>query len=130
MDLFTEHMIDACTAAEVGFYYEEGGCWGMALALYQTFTICGYEPKIAIATEQVHAMVEVNGRLFDHSGEVFNWVKPIDHVSPERMLLLATTHGWTIDEVMSDFRAAQEVIDLACHLSQSKSADRPDHWMP
>ncbi len=33
---FIEHLPDAVEAAQVGFYFEEGGCWGMALALSRT----------------------------------------------------------------------------------------------
>ena len=31
---FLDRLTDGCSAAGAGFYFEEGGCWGMALALH------------------------------------------------------------------------------------------------
>jgi len=66
-------MIEAATCAEAGFYFEEGGCWAMALALQDCFCALGVDAQLALQTNGAcHAMVCVGKKLFDHQGEILN----------------------------------------------------------
>jgi hypothetical protein len=62
---FTEGMRDAVDAAQVGFYFEEGGCWGMALALNRA------QGGVLWVNEErraVHAYNVVAGQAYDWEG--------------------------------------------------------------
>jgi len=54
-------------------YFLTGGCWGMALAVYDLLKKQGYSPKLKInyGTGTIHAYVEVMGKGIDATG-VFN----------------------------------------------------------
>ncbi|MCC5611311.1 hypothetical protein LC612_32335 [Nostoc sp. CHAB 5834] len=46
-------MIESVERAEAGFYFEEGGCWAMAQALYMEMKAQGLEPRIHVRKEGV-----------------------------------------------------------------------------
>src|SRR3954471_24089543 len=68
---FTDHLQDAVEASGAGWHFEEGGCWGMALALYDAFKSLGEHPQLMLQTDDfTHALVLVGGQLFDYNGAV------------------------------------------------------------
>jgi hypothetical protein len=109
---FTDNMIPACTAAQVGFHFEEGGCWGMALALHDAFTKLGLHPELVVTPNQGHALVRLGSELFDHSGETFTKL-PLKVVSIEGLFQEAEAAGVPEDEVLADKELATEIIENA-----------------
>lgn len=108
---FLAHLQDAVEASEAGFHYEEGGCWGMALALYDAFRGLGEHPQLVITTDDGHALVQVNGQLYDYSGEVSDLVvKPTTRAG---LMRAALKSGWSAYDVRGDAIAAAEIIQTA-----------------
>lgn len=91
--VFTDHLIDAVSAAEAGFHFEEGGCFGMALALADAFRADGLDPELVLMRGATHAMVRVDGALYDHQGRVP--VSPVVRVVTEfELRQAAAMAGW------------------------------------
>lgn len=63
----------AIEAAEIGFYFEEGGCWAMAAALHTVFSERGNQVEMRYqAKDFVHAWAVVDGIAIDHQGVMLN----------------------------------------------------------
>jgi hypothetical protein len=125
---FADHMIDACSRVGVGFHFEEGGCWGMALALHDHFTSLGIPSWPVIGTTRgrdSHAMVEADGRLYDHQG-ITRWKDTTDRVDRDELLHRAERAGFSEGEVESDRAQAAEIIEFAVEMGQglTESAGR------
>ncbi len=116
---FADHMIDACSGAEAGFHFEEGGCWGMALALHDHLTVLGQAPALVVMTNFAHAMVSVDGQFLDHQGIAH--VNPADtrQVTEEELLALAEQGGFSRDEIEGDRQQAAEIIEYAQELADA-----------
>lgn len=71
-DPFLVHLNDVLPLVndqmEVGFFFEEGGCWGFALALHGLLLARGYPARLAYQTGWMHAYVEVGGAFMDYRG--------------------------------------------------------------
>jgi hypothetical protein len=94
----------------MGFYWEEGGCWGMALAILQYFTDKGIPAKLCIQDGYTHCFIEAAGKLYDYTGEIFS--HPKYHViSKAELFSLAEVGGFSKDEVVADMHAAMEIIN-------------------
>lgn len=66
---FDEAMQEAVEQAQVGFYFEEGGCWAMAEALFTALRERGLQPQLMWRpTDFVHAWVHVQGHNLDWRG--------------------------------------------------------------
>lgn len=116
---FTKHLSDACTYAQAGFHFEEGGCFGMAAALYEAFVDDGYVPKIMAMDSICHMLVEVNGTLYDHQGIVRSTPK-VHEVRADALAVHAVANGRSVDEFEADRNWARDIIAqarvlTACH---------------
>lgn len=122
---FADHMVDACSLAEVGFYFEEGGCWGMALALADCFQSVGLEAQIVVANNTgrdgtiypSHAMVRVAGQLFDHQGEAEQH-EPLLPVTREQLIALAEDAGVDEEQIEQDRELAAQIIQNAIEFAE------------
>ena len=114
---FDDHMIDAVSNAEMGFYFEEGGCWGMALALFDYFVQEGENPRLVVQEKFVHAMVEVDGAFYDHQGQIARPSLPIIYCDQNEFIDIAEQNGLSVDEVQSDRELASEIIANAVELA-------------
>jgi len=66
---FAAALPDSVESAQVGFHFEEGGCWGMAAALARHFIRHGKDVLVRYQpTYFVHAWVEVEDVSLDHGG--------------------------------------------------------------
>lgn len=118
---FADFMIEATTLAGVGFHFEEGGCWGMALALRDEFARRGRTPSLAVSFlrgEPSHAMVLLDGHLYDHQGKVA-MPMPVTKVDEKGLFDAAARAGLDKSEVMADKDLADEIIQNAVHLSRT-----------
>jgi len=106
---FLDHMIDACSAAQAGFYFEEGGCIGMAIAIHDALQAEGCIPTFVSMTQTAHVAVMVDDIVYDHQGACRNphTVKPI---TLEQLHALGSE--WNSD-IEADAAWAREIISLA-----------------
>lgn len=110
---FTDCLLDAITAAqEYGFYWEEKGCWGMALALFDKFTELGEEPQLVVCNETggVQAMVRVGRDLYDWHG-VIKWEGgPTIDCDEEKLIRIAEENGFSKEDIDADKEEAAGLI--------------------
>lgn len=118
-----------CDAQGAGFHFEEGGCWGMALALHATLTADGHPAELVVFTPDVHAVVRVGPWMADYRG-VQPWVPQPGQVevhTPASLLQAAQARfGCTLDEVQADQALAQDLLTAA----QELEADAQPAPMP
>lgn len=120
---FARHMTDAVTAARMGFHFEEGGCWGMAMALRDHFASAGKDAQIRIGTlcgRDSHAYVQVGALSYDHSGE-FTWNGTSQAVSESGLMRRARSAGVGHDDVDQDRQCAADVIMHAIQMASEES---------
>lgn len=126
---FVPHLQDAVDDAEVGFHFEEGGCWGMALALK---AVLGGD--LVLRDGFTHAYVRVGSDTFDWQGaSTFAGGHVVGRVE---LLRAALDSGVSPGEVESDTDLAFSVIDRAFerkfepNFEVEDALDRPHHNMP
>jgi hypothetical protein len=113
-----EHMSEACERAEAGFYFEEGGCFGMAIALHATLTAAGVDARLGVTTDFIHAYAVAHGHLYDYRGKKVGAIPP-DFALLQRtdFLQFAAEHGHDENDLCSAQDYAQSAIDLALKLA-------------
>lgn len=117
---FLEVLPEVCEHAQAGLHFEEGGCWGMALALDDALRADGLAPQIVVMPG--HAMVRANGKLYDHMGEVVaRGLRGLREVDRAGLLAAAEDAGWTRDEVEGDRDWAAELIASARELAAERA---------
>lgn len=107
------NLADGCEAVEAGFYFEEGGCFGMALALHAEMSAAGGDPRLTICEHDfVHAMVEIDGGYFDHRGKYppREAMRPVDTAE---FMNLAQLYGHGPEKIESDRAWASNAIAFA-----------------
>lgn len=102
----------ACERVEAGFYFEEGGCFGMALALYEIFANASLAPMFVVNESFVHAMVLVQGHYVDYRGanprpDACRFLTPSEFVD------FAVEHGHTFEDLSNAKAYAVSAIELA-----------------
>ena len=107
-----QHLPQATARVEAGFYFEEGGCIGMALALQDTLRRYGVTAPLALFPGFKHAGVLVGKRFLDASGLGLQDVAAAP-VTRHRLLEVAEEWGNTAEGVLSDQEYAQQAIDIA-----------------
>lgn len=104
-----------CTYAEAGFYFEEGGCWGMALAIQAQLTAQGYRAEVVVQSPFIHTLVRVGDLLVDHQG-VTHPVEGIQYEphTPDSLRALACDqYGANLDQVEADQAWADDILKAA-----------------
>jgi len=117
---FLDHMNQAAENVCAGFYFEEGGCWGMALELQAAL---GGELLVRTG-DFVHAYVRVDGALLDWQGVA----KPRDGLVPmttEAFIAYAEKNGADAHALESDRAWARECIATAQALSLAEIVRAP-----
>lgn len=108
---FVEHLQTVGDQAEAGWHFEEGGCWGMALALR---TALGPGSEIVVRDDFVHVYVRARGRTFDWQGECdFSGGRV---VSRDQLITEALAHGCSQEQLDADSEWAAQIIDRARQL--------------
>lgn len=108
---FVEHLQTAIDQAEAGWHFEEGGCWGMALALR---TALGPGSEIVVRDDFVHAYVRAGGRTFDWQGESAFAGGRI--VTRDQLIKEALANGCSQEQLEADTNWADQVIERARQL--------------
>jgi hypothetical protein len=102
---------------EAGWYFEEGGCFGMALAIADAIKAAGGVAQLAVRAEPgVHAIVRVRERGVDWQGTVSN-LTGYRTMSRERFYATAAKYGHDAAALQADQRWAAETIQLALELA-------------
>ncbi len=114
---FLNYMIEACSRAEVGFFFEEGGCVGMAIALHETLCVQGFKPTYVLFKKTDHVAVRIGEQVFDHQGPHADSCNTVDITGPE---ILALGHAWHSD-VFADKALALDIIEVAQDLAHSQA---------
>ncbi|OUM04487.1 ADP-ribosyltransferase-containing protein [Variovorax sp. JS1663] len=105
---FVEHLQAANDQAEAGWYFEEGGCWGMTLALR---TALGPGSEIVVRDDFVHAYVRAGGRTFDWQGEADFAGGRL--VTRDQLTKEALANGCSQEQLDADTAWADQVIERA-----------------
>lgn len=115
LETFDECIGAAVEAAQVGFYFEEGGCWGMAEALFTRFQSEGLSPRLVYRPHGfVHAWVMLGDLNLDWRG-VFQAAPGavlLDGVSALREAA-AEFGGTSGEDYLSDVALADSVLQNA-----------------
>lgn len=104
----------AVNDAQVGFYFEEGGCWGMAVALYEMLTARGVSAELRYRPEGfVHAWVHVSPWDLDHNGASEAEREFVRLPSVEDLVQIASEFGVCAEQVEADRAQAEAIIQNA-----------------
>lgn len=134
---FVDHLQQACDGHEMGFYFEEGGCWGMALALHEvlndpaTWAGTGVveRPLVQMRARTegfVHAFVSVGDLMVDYRGA---WRAPNPSNSlpcdDAQLRALARRFGIPPDDLEADLASARAVIETALLWTATEPVQEP-----
>lgn len=112
---FAGYLQAAAENAHAGWHFEEGGCWGMALALHDAMG-----GEIVVRHDSfVHAYVQKDGVLYDWQGAC----RPAPCGAPISRLRLvkeAQSNGATLEQVDSDKNWAALIIKEAKELRNAE----------
>jgi hypothetical protein len=101
---------------ELGFYFEEGGCWGFALALSQFFDNAQQLHTLQVMTHSVHVGVKIQHQFIDHQGaSICPDCRTVDEKTLIQLALLNGTDVQTLDQ---DRLLALDVIETARELAE------------
>lgn len=116
---FVRKLRQACEALGFGFFFEEGGCWGMALALYAEFATQGYPANLCVRDiDFVHSFVEAEDVAIDYTGVSAVADLPEFAVHTEESFTAVAKRYGVADDTLADHMAsAQSVIALAKRLA-------------
>lgn len=103
---FAPNLRAAIDQAEAGFHFEEGGCWGMALALR---TALGGD--IVMRDGFVHAYVRLDGRTYDWQGETDFTGGRV--VTRDQLVQEAMACGCSKEQLDADTDWAEQIIERA-----------------
>lgn len=112
---------------EAGFFFEEGGCWGFALALHQHLQAQGFSPQIVYQTGWMHAFVLVDKTYIDYRGAgVPSDLSLLKSVTPTELMRVAVEEAFHLEcEVESAKEFALQTIALAIELQAEVSETEP-----
>lgn len=114
---FDESLMEAVNDAQVGFLFEEGGCWGMALALHQMLTEAGHHVVFAVQTEGfMHAWVVVDGKThLDWQGQRISVPASFQVIDQEPRFreVAMTTGGCQVEDLLATEAQAADIVSRA-----------------
>lgn len=126
---FVENLLSACSAAKAGWYFEEGGCFAMAMALYEKLASHGAKIVVVYDGDQpTHAMVTIQDRFIDYTGWTTAWEGKKVAVTPEQLIEIADEAGCG-DDFDVDKETAAEIIHNAETLDWSKWDWEENRWI-
>jgi ankyrin repeat protein len=118
LNVIEEHLQRACELVEAGFFFEEGGCYGMALELHRLFCAAGIDAQLAVYENHSHALVVVGQNRYDYQGRACNTAIPITALQPAEFLVVARLAGHSDEDLFSAQTYARSAIDVALELSR------------
>ena len=109
---FSTALWEACENAEAGFFFEEGGCWAMAQALFEAFQARGMSVQMRYCPyDFVHAWVQFGNLMVDYRG-ISSAPEVSAAVSLQEMLKVAAKYGCA-DSYESDLDWARKIVQTA-----------------
>lgn len=115
---FADFLSMAICNHEAGFYFEEGGCWGFASALYEYAKENELEPQLVMGGDFVHCYVKMKDVLLDHQGVHSLSCRNVVEFKFSELLMLAEKNGVPSDNVIADTLWAKEIIADACDMAK------------
>ena len=123
--LWVDHLVQACQDCGAGFYFEEGGCFGFALALHEELSKIQPSAQIGGSQGFTHCVVLMGPLAFDHQGDLpltsTHQYSPLDGM--QGLYEAAAKAGHNQDEVDGDAAWAREVIAQAKSLCMGAHVD-------
>lgn len=111
--IWCDHLPQACEDNQAGFYFEEGGCFGFALAARTALLQSGLDNvELAIKTDFCHAYAKIGHIFIDHQGASVG-LNNIRVVNADELLSFAHENGHTADSISHDQQWATNVIERA-----------------
>lgn len=124
---FNTAMGAAVKMAQAGLYYEMGGCWALAHALYTRLKTLGYAPELVYRPSGfVHAWVTLDGANLDYRG--------VFHAAPGAVALRDLAALETVASKLGgvrgpafeqDIAAAQRLLDAVFFESNLAMSNEP-----
>lgn len=124
LDRFFICLSTAIEYHQLGFFFEEGGCFGMAYSLHQFFEKHGYTTSIHCTDSAfVHAWVVLpDGSCFDHQGLLYSPPLFSQMLSISELLIFAKNHGHSDEHWWHSVYTAEEVLSSAEKLYEDEIA--------
>lgn len=115
--IWVDYLPQAIEDCQAGFHFEEGGCFGFALAASKYLARSGMETvELALRTDCCHAYAKIGELLIDHQGA---WLqtKPVRSTDEEGLRAYALESGHTREDLSSDESWASQTIERAISLA-------------
>ena len=116
---YLDCLSEACGLSQVGFHFEEGGCFAMAVAIHDALLEDGHEPRLAFDRSAAHAFAEADLDLYDHQGRRHTRAG-IEYVTRDGMRDLALSSGHSEEDFEIDLRDAMEIVGSARELETER----------
>ena len=114
LPLWIDSLMEGCDACETGFHFEEGGCFGFAIALHGELEKIQPAVQIGISAGLTHCVVLLGPVAMDHHGiDLAQHLTYAPQESIDAVYAAALEAGHTHDAVDSDVHWAREVIAAA-----------------
>lgn len=111
---FDEALFEATEAAQVGFRFEEGGCWGMAEALFLEFQERGFQVQLMYQPEGfVHAWVRLGALHLDWTGVMRSPLRGTPLADLMALRQVAAQFGSFGEDYEADVATARAVLQAA-----------------
>lgn len=107
-----EQLPNAIEDMEIGFHFEEGGCYAFAYAMAEALQVRGIDSEAVITPGEAHAYLKVDGAYIDHQGAFSSIRDPYTLIAIKELQEIAHKHQ-SIEEFWSDVAMAKEVIEEA-----------------
>ncbi|CAN7770114.1 hypothetical protein LJR290_007479 [Variovorax sp. LjRoot290] len=106
---FAANMQAAADQSQAGWYFEEGGCWGMALALRSALG-----GEIVLRDDFLHAYVRADGKTYAWQGESTFAGGRV--VTRDQLVQEALGNGCAREQLDADTDWADQIIERARHM--------------
>jgi hypothetical protein len=112
----------ACDLVEAGVYFEEGGCYGMAVALHNVLCAAGLEVRLAVRGDFDHAFVVVGEDHIDYQGRAWSREYPFKEMAPAEFLAGVAESGHSEHDLLNAVDYARSAIDVAFAMAERDAA--------
>lgn len=110
---FTVALMNGVSEANSEFNFEADGCWAMAQAIYENFSLNGYDAQMRCSIDHSnHAWVRVSGKNFNHQGEMIG-KNYSQYLSPKDIRNFYISAGISDLKFNSDLVTARKIVNAA-----------------
>lgn len=124
---WVHNLMNACERHEAGFYFEEGGCFAFAQALFEELVHVYPQARTGVSDGLEHAVALVGPIAFDHQGALpltstYQFLPQADETALRDAAFRA---GHSQDAFNADLCWARAIVKTAKEMAEVKSLMRP-----